>query len=171
MRRDRRSKLCSFASRARRAWGLTSSSLFAKRECWRLGVGNCCASFIVPPIVSGATPTLEAVFLRFSRTSRWGLTSSSLFAKRDVGGLASAIVALRSSFLRSSATRLRRSKLGCLRVSVPPPTPRPAKVVIRCADVDVARMLCSCRRASSCAARNEIGDRRKAPARPGPSDC
>jgi hypothetical protein len=38
-------------------------------------------SLIDPPIVSGATPTLEArVFWRFSRTSRWELTSSSLFA-------------------------------------------------------------------------------------------
>jgi hypothetical protein len=35
-----------------------------------LGWAIVCASLIVPPIVSGATPTLEAVIWRFSRTSR-----------------------------------------------------------------------------------------------------
>jgi hypothetical protein len=56
--RHRTNLLESFSRTSR--WELTPSSLFAKRECRGLGVGNCGASLIVPPIVSGATPTLEA---------------------------------------------------------------------------------------------------------------
>jgi hypothetical protein len=42
-------------------WKLTSSSLFAKRGCRLACFGTQhCALLIVPPIVSGATPTLEA---------------------------------------------------------------------------------------------------------------
>ena len=66
-------------------WKLTSSSLFAKRELSRPAPAVACrALLIVPPTVSGATPTLKAPFdARFSRTSRWKLMSSSLFARRD----------------------------------------------------------------------------------------
>jgi hypothetical protein len=49
-------------------WKLTSSSLFAKRGCRLACFGTQhCALLIVPPIVSSATPTLEApVFWRTS---------------------------------------------------------------------------------------------------------
>jgi hypothetical protein len=41
-------------------WKLTSSSLFATRDCRCWVRQFACALLIVPPIVSGATPTLEA---------------------------------------------------------------------------------------------------------------
>jgi hypothetical protein len=58
----------------------------------------------------GSIGHAEQFIWRFSRTSRGELTSSSLFAMRACLRLAGQLFALRSSFLRSSAARLRRSK-------------------------------------------------------------
>jgi hypothetical protein len=53
-----------------------------------LGSAIVCASLIVPPIVSGATPTLEAVIWRFSRTSRGELMLQALLEMLRASGIA-----------------------------------------------------------------------------------
>ena len=64
------------------AHGADAVVTLRKARAWTLGLAiHICASLIVPPIVSGATPTLEARFTRsFSRSVSGGSLRSLRFA-------------------------------------------------------------------------------------------